>query len=123
MRLAEWLKQLNAEQWEAVRGGTLQPPASAIAQTGKAPRVRKQAVPSPLVDQLVVDLKGATDRDTALALLQKKGVTNKTLRAVASAFEIPASARDRKDLLQQRIVESTIGFRLRSQAIQGTNQI
>ena len=123
MRLAEWLKQLSAEEWAAVRGGSLVPPASAIAPLGKPPRSRKKADPGPLVDQLVVDLKGAADRETATSLLQGKGVTNEVLRSVAAALDIPASSKDRKDVLQMRIVESTIGFRLRSQAIQGTSQI
>jgi hypothetical protein len=123
VRLAEWLKQLSAEEWEAVRGGALLPSAAAIAPTGKPPHSRKKADPGPLVEQLVVDLKGATDRETATSLLQGKGVTNDVLRSVAAAFDIPASSKDRKDMLLQRIVESTIGFRLRSQAIQGTSQI
>jgi hypothetical protein len=123
LRLATWLKQLSPEEWDAVRGGSLLPLASAIAQTDNPPRSRKKADPSPLVEQLVAGLSNATDRDTAALLLKKNGVTNDILRAVAAALDIPAPAKDRKDVLQQRLVESTIGFRLRSQAIQGTTQL
>jgi hypothetical protein len=73
-----------------------------------------------LVSEIVDRLNATADRDAAQAVLKEPGITKATLRAVAAALGVRAVSNDTKDVLVRRIVESTVGSRLRSQAIQGS---
>jgi hypothetical protein len=67
----------------------------------------------------VARLNQAADRESAKAALTQRGITNDVLRKVARAAGVHTTSKDTKSVLMERIVESTIGFRLRARAIQG----
>lgn len=122
-RLAGSLKQLSADEWAAVEAGDFRV-VIAAADGALAPvAVAKRQDPSPQVPQIVERLNQAADRAAAAQALAGKGITRDVLRSVARAAGVHTTAKDTKDALVQRIVESTIGFRLRALAIQGESQL
>jgi len=142
VRLAGSLKQLSDEEWTAVQGGafgiviTTDVPARAPNQTprraqgqtprraqGQAPRREARPDPGALVQAIVDRLNQAADRDAAKIALAQPGTTNDVLRGVARAAGVHTTSKDTKPVLIERIVESTIGFRLRARAIQGDGML
>lgn len=70
------------------------------------------------VEEIIGGLNEANDRDIALDLLSS--MNKKSLELVARALDIAIQRTDKVDTLRKKIVESTVGARLRSFAIQGT---
>lgn len=70
------------------------------------------------VEEIIGGLNEANDRDIALDLLSS--MNKKCLELVARALDIAIQRTDKVDTLRKKIVESTVGARLRSSAIQGT---
>jgi len=61
------------------------------------------------------------DRREAQLYLRSVAETKKDLELVARHFEMVISKQDTVDVLADRIVETTVGARLRTRAIQGTS--
>ncbi|NQZ33361.1 MAG: hypothetical protein HRU06_18995 [Oceanospirillaceae bacterium] len=70
------------------------------------------------VEKILGSLNEAKDRDTALDLLSS--INKTSLEQVARALDIAIQRTDKIDTLRRKIVEYTVGARLRSSAIQGT---
>jgi len=70
------------------------------------------------VEKILGSLNESNDRNIALDLLSP--MNKKSLEVVARALDIAIQRTDKIDTLRQKIVESTVGARLRSSAIQGT---
>jgi len=58
-------------------------------------------------------------REEAERIIEELSLSKTALRQIARALELPHQKDDSVSRLVERIVESTVGFRLRSQAIQG----
>jgi hypothetical protein len=93
----------------------------APAATAKSGTPAPAAESGEFVQQIVNGLSRATEREAGTRLLKERQVTKDVLRSVARVVGACATSKDTKDILVQRIVESTIGFRLRAAAIQGAN--
>jgi len=61
------------------------------------------------------------DRETGLALLRGEHVDKNFLRRLAKAIDVPTD-RDNTEALIESIIEATIGYRLRSKAIQSNTE-
>jgi hypothetical protein len=126
VRLAGSLKRLSDEEWAAVQGDafgiaitTTVPAAAPRRVPRRAPRQEARPDPDALVAAIVARLNQAADREAATMALTQPGTTNDVLRGVARAAGVHTTSKDTKPVLIERIVESTIGFRLRARAIQG----
>jgi hypothetical protein len=64
-------------------------------------------------------LREIPSREEGLALLQARISNRRTLEAMARFFNLPVQRDDTVERLREKIVENTIGARLRSEAIQG----
>lgn len=64
-------------------------------------------------------LLGKTSREEGIAHLDDLGLSRAGLEKLARALDLPVGRSDRVDRLKERIVEATIGYRLRSGAIKG----
>ncbi|WP_149137305.1 hypothetical protein [Cupriavidus campinensis] len=71
------------------------------------------------LEELSNRLAGFVDRAAALSYLRSVAATKKELELVARHFEMVIAKQDTVDLLAERIIETTVGARLRSRAIQG----
>lgn len=71
----------------------------------------------PNFDGLIASLKAAEARDTATRLIEEAALTRSQLAQLAKALDLPVQRSDDVARLREKIVETTIGFRLTSNAI------
>lgn len=84
----------------------------------KADNIKKNIMPEMDVDSILCKLNSLGDRDNAKSELSS--MTKKHLEVIARALDIAVQKSDKVDTLRHKIVEATVGARLRSSAIQGT---
>lgn len=82
---------------------------------------RKQAVEVD-ANELRAALAAQDSRQAGLEVLAGLAPNRAALEASARALDLPVSKAEGVEQLRDRIVEATIGFRLRSQAIRGDGQ-
>jgi hypothetical protein len=69
------------------------------------------------INHLREDLTAKSTREEGIDLLESLGLTRESLREIATAMDLPTPKTDTVARLKDRIVEATIGYRLRSSAI------
>lgn len=91
----------------------------------KVVRRRSKDEQGPLVsdisaEEAIKKLVVQVSRQDAQALLEEQYSSKKALELIARKLDIPITRQDKVDDLRDKIVEATVGARIRSQAIQGT---
>lgn len=91
----------------------------------KAVRRRTKDEPSLLpadtsAEDAIAQITALPTRQEAQVLLDKKYPSKKALELIARKLDIPIIRQDKVEDLRDKIVEATVGARIRSQAIQGT---
>lgn len=84
----------------------------------------KEQIPAPVVEDLsglISKLTNFASRDEAQLFLDSNCTTRKALEPIARNLDIPILKQDKVDILRDKIIEATVGARIRSQAIQGNN--
>jgi hypothetical protein len=71
------------------------------------------------VEALRERLESCRSRTDAHRIIEDMSLSKVALRQISKSFELHFTKDDTTDRLVERIVEATVGFRLRSQAIQG----
>ncbi|MES2190660.1 MAG: hypothetical protein V4454_11085 [Pseudomonadota bacterium] len=85
-----------------------------------AKRKKQVATVSINTEELLRKLQAADSRDIAHTLLLTEATqTRSALEPIARALDIPINKQDKLEVLRDRIVEATVGSRLRSLAIKG----
>lgn len=72
------------------------------------------------VEDAIAQITALPSRQDAQTLLDKKFSSKKTLEVIARKLDIPIVRQDKVEDLRDKIIEATVGARIRSQAIQGT---
>ena len=72
------------------------------------------------MQEILDELYSAETREAGFKILDGKNPNKRFLETLARFADLPVRRRDKVVDLKERIIESTIGYRLRSQAIQGT---
>jgi replicative DNA helicase len=70
----------------------------------------------------VTKLTGAASRSDASKFLDENFGTKKALEQVARHLDVVVSKQDKAETLRDKIIEATVGARLRSEAIQGVTE-
>jgi len=70
---------------------------------------------------IVAKLTGAVSRSDASKFLENSFGTKKALEQIARHLDVLVSKQDKAETLRDRIIEATVGARLRSEAIQGSS--
>jgi hypothetical protein len=68
-------------------------------------------------------LRNLDDRDQGRALLEQRVPNKNLLTHLARYLDLPLQKREPVDRLKEKIIEATIGYRLRSRAIRGTDRV
>jgi hypothetical protein len=84
-------------------------------------RKKKSAMEQEELETLVNKLRKIESRKEGIDLLQASCSSKTSLQQVARILDIPTEKRDNIQLLTEKIIEATIGYRLRSRAIQGNS--
>lgn len=70
------------------------------------------------LNKLENELRELNNREDGIQLLQKTFTTKEELEKFAKLLDLPVLKGDKVDLLRKKIVEATIGYKLRSDSIQ-----
>jgi hypothetical protein len=119
--IAEFLDTLTPSEMNALANGRafLSIEGRKRKKTVRAPR--KSLPPKPHeLDAAIERLSALDSREAGREFLLNHYSTRTDLELLARRADLPVQKRDNIDALRSRIIESTIGYRLRSQAIQGT---
>jgi len=115
------LQNLTAEQKTEVLDGNAK--LKLIVESKGVKRTEKSAETPIDIDALREQLENCKTRDDAKGILKSLSVSKTSLQKLTRQLELPVQRDDDIERLVVRIVESVVGFRLRSQAIQGKSDI
>lgn len=122
-KISEAISRLSDEDYQKLLDSstTVQLVLGRSKASSKAARPQQPKLPpdnQPLADEdAMCALLQATSRVEAQNFLE--GFSRRSLTVLARKLDIQSSQRDSLDTLRQKIVEATVGARLRSDAIQG----
>lgn len=115
--MAKAVRDMSDDDLTALRNGELR---IQLASAEKAVSHKKEPLRDFRPDIVVDSLRQADTFDAGLAILERECSTKEHLIRLAREIDVPAEKRDTVERLRERIVDATIGFRLRSQAIQSS---
>lgn len=72
------------------------------------------------VNKIIEEITALPSRQDAQRMLDAKYSTRKQLEPIARKLDIPIIKQDKMETLRDKVIEATVGARIRSQAIQGT---
>lgn len=73
------------------------------------------------INELVAKLTAFPSRADASQFMEATFETRKTLDQIARHLDVPVLKQDKLEILREKIIEATVGARLRSEAIKGTS--
>lgn len=77
-------------------------------------------LPDTSAEDVIAQIISLASRQDAQTFLDSKFSSKKALEIIARKLDIPIIRQDKAEDLRDKIVEATVGARIRSQAIQGT---
>ncbi|MDR5739867.1 MULTISPECIES: hypothetical protein [unclassified Caballeronia] len=116
-RIAEALESLSDEELKKFSDPQYSIELRAIRRRTK--EEPSSPVPGISADEAIGQITALSSRHDAQALLDEKFPSKKALETLARRLDIPIVRQDKVDDLRDKIVEATVGARIRSQAIQG----
>ena len=122
-RLAKFLASLTVAEVKALADGRAE---LTVVTKGERTRKRPSKASKPdlaTLHSVLQYLHGARDREVGLAKLEREVSTKTALESLARLADLPVQRNDTIEDLRQRIIEATIGYRLRSQAVKGNNAV
>ena len=118
-RCADYLAALPPEEIDAFLDGELELRFSVVAKKGKAKKKKPSSLDVEQLASITARLRQMDNRANGEQLLREAAPTRATLEALARHLDVAVRRDDSQDDLVRRIIESTIGFRLSTAAIQG----
>ncbi|WP_159052645.1 hypothetical protein [Streptomyces bungoensis] len=117
-QVAALLRRLTPEEIEKLANGQAKLVCEPLAKRASA---KKSAVRElPHVEEIKAALTGMDSREAGYSYLGELGLNKEELRRLASNLDLPMPRSDTADRVKDRIIEATIGYRLRSEAIRGS---
>ena len=107
------LQNINNDEFELLLKG------EAKIEISVKTKLKKKFVKSNVDFELLEnELRQIDNREKGLEILESKLKTKEELESFARKIDVPVLKSDKIELLRKRIIESTIGYRLRSNSIQ-----
>lgn len=117
-RLSEALESLSTDEIKR-----LSDPQYSVEVRAVRRRTKDESSSTPTdtsVEEVIKEITALASRQDAQALLDSRYPSRKTLEPIARRLDIPIVKQDKVEVLRDKIIEATVGARIRSQAIQGT---
>lgn len=117
-RISEALDSLSADELKR-----LSDPLFTVEVRAVRRRAKEESALFPTdasVEELIMEITALSTRQEAQSLLDAKCPARKSLEPIARHLDIPIVKQDKVEALRDKIIEATVGARIRSQAIQGT---
>ena len=116
-RIAEALDSLSDEELRKLSDSQY---SVEIRATRRRTKDDPSFLPSDIsAEDAITQITALPSRQEAQALLDTKFPSKKALEMIARKLDIPIIRQDKVEDLRDKIVEATVGARIRSQAIQG----
>jgi len=112
IRVAEFVRRLKPEEVAALASGEAR--LEVVFKASRATKPAAAAVDSACVE---ADLKALPDRASARQYLKDLKFTKQMLTELARQLNVPVAAKDTIAVVQDKIVEQKVGFRLDADAI------
>ena len=86
-------------------------------------RAKEEPLPEALqnINELVAKLTAFPSRADASQFMEANFETRKTLDQIARHLDVPVLKQDKLEVLREKVIEATVGARLRSEAIKGVD--
>lgn len=118
-RLSALITNLSEDERQRLEAGVLDLKIQLIDKGSNKRESPRSSTKNELsVDSVIDRLNRYNDRLEGMRFLESRFKVRNELVLVARKMDIPVSKKDTIDKLKAKIIEGTIGFRLRSQAIQ-----
>lgn len=117
-RIANVVSKMDETEFQAFASGRYRVQVVPQKSRGSVNSGTHGSVCEPAPD-VVLELQELQDRSAGLALLRDRCPTRDALASVARRLDLPGHRRLSRESLAEQIVESTIGYRLRSRAVRG----
>lgn len=114
-RVSNFLRSLTQAQIDDLIEGRVKITLTANPRQAQSAKARSSSEED--AERIINELTSKSTRAEGIALLDSLGLTRASLRDIALAMKLPAPRTDTVSELKDRIVEATIGYRLRSDAI------
>jgi hypothetical protein len=123
-QVASLVKKMSDDDLNELMEGkiTIDLVRKAESKKGLSNRDKKPLMEKGAIEVLVSQLRTIDEREKGLALLQESSPNKPSLERIARYIDIPISQQDNMETLREKIIEATIGFRLRSIAIKGKSE-
>jgi hypothetical protein len=122
--LADCIENSTGAEVDDLLAGTRQLRIESGGPAGLQPNKPKRPEPSERNWSGIVEtLRTLPSRDDGQKLIEQLTLTRAELQQLARIMDLPISRQDTADRLSQKIIESSIGSRLVSQAIRGDTDI
>lgn len=118
-KVSNFLRTLTDEQIDDLISGRVK-----LALTGSSRRKissKRQSLSAPEISGIIEELSVKSTLEDGLAVLDDLALTRESLRQIASTMDLPTPKTDTVAKIKSRIVDATIGYRLRSNAIRASN--
>jgi hypothetical protein len=113
--LCNGINKLKDEDIEKIISGNAYIELKVITKDSKINKIPK------IFDEIKQKLEGLSSREDGLKFLKNNCKTKNDLIKLAKQIDIPVSSSYKVEQLRERIVEATIGYRIRSAAIQDSS--
>jgi len=120
-QVASLVKKMTDDEWKRLVAGEITIDLVKREESKKttASRNKDNSLGEREIKALVSRLRATDEREEGLVLLDEFSLTKPSLELIARYIDVPVSQRDNMETLREKIIEATIGYRLRSMVIQG----
>jgi hypothetical protein len=119
-QIGSLLRSLSPEEIDDLASGRARITIEQKSRASGASRRVSQEMPDP--DLVRSRLSALPSREEGRAYLDSLKLNRPSLRRLALALDLPVPRTDSVERIKDRIVEGTIGYRLRSEAIRGRDE-
>ena len=118
--LAKSIGNLRKEQYDNVINGNfkIEIKVDNLESKSKSPKTKRLFETEDIIE-IESLLRDMSSREKGTALLKDRCTNKDSLIRVAKHLDLPVQKKEKIDAIIEKIVENTIGFKLRSQSIQG----
>ena len=118
-QVAEKLQALSADECEAVLAGDSALTIMVKERRAESGRLSTKSARPEVMAEMRQRLDEFSTREDGAGYLRQRGLTKRELEQLARSLDLPVLKSDTAEKLLNKIIEATIGFRLRSEAVHG----
>lgn len=117
--LAKQVQAIDDQEYENILTGTARIELRVISQAQDKGRLKKVSLTESQILEICNALEKLQTREEGAKLLKEKCKIKEDLIRLSKYIDLPVQKSDKVEQLVERIIEASIGYRVRSAAIQG----